>query len=203
MKEYLLRQPKATCVLFSIACKINLGLVKNNRNPGGRGGLWPWKSGWVGGSQWSRKSRWEGGSKNVAIRRGCVDFFWNNPITKKGLLFMLKRFILKDLKRFILKVKLYKIRGVFFFILSISCWNIWFGAISNFRWTISVSSRENLRNGVHLFCHLWIFEMILCFSLGRFRRFRKRRPSIPIISSIAVFSNEANQIFKTKRCPST
>ena len=38
MKEYLLKQPKATCVLFSIACKINIGLVKNNGNPGGRGG---------------------------------------------------------------------------------------------------------------------------------------------------------------------
>ena len=38
MKEYLLKQPKATCVLFSIACKINLGLVKNNGNPGGMGG---------------------------------------------------------------------------------------------------------------------------------------------------------------------
>ena len=37
MKEYLLKQPKATCVLFSIACKINLGLVKNNGNPGGTG----------------------------------------------------------------------------------------------------------------------------------------------------------------------
>ena len=49
MKEYPLKQPKATCVLFSIACKINLGLIKNNGNPGGRGGLWPWKSGWEGG----------------------------------------------------------------------------------------------------------------------------------------------------------
>ena len=38
MKEYLLKQTKATCVLFSIACKINLGLVKHNGNPGGRGG---------------------------------------------------------------------------------------------------------------------------------------------------------------------
>ena len=38
MKEHLLKQPKATCVLFSIACKINLGLVKNNGNLGGRGG---------------------------------------------------------------------------------------------------------------------------------------------------------------------
>ena len=52
MKEYLLKQPKATCVLFSIACKIHLGLVKNNGNPGGTGGsLWPWKSGWEGGGQ--------------------------------------------------------------------------------------------------------------------------------------------------------
>ena len=37
MKDYLLKQPKATCVLFSIACKKNLGLIKNNGNPGGRG----------------------------------------------------------------------------------------------------------------------------------------------------------------------
>ena len=39
MREYLLKQPKATCVLFSIACKINVGLVKNNGNPGGTGGV--------------------------------------------------------------------------------------------------------------------------------------------------------------------
>ena len=37
MKEYLLKQPKATCVLSFIACKIYLRLVKNNGNPGGRG----------------------------------------------------------------------------------------------------------------------------------------------------------------------
>ena len=37
MKDYLLKQPKATCVLFSTACKINLGLVKNNGNLGGKG----------------------------------------------------------------------------------------------------------------------------------------------------------------------
>ena len=49
MKEYLLKQLKATCALSSIACKINFGLVKNNGNPGGMGGLWPWKSGWEGG----------------------------------------------------------------------------------------------------------------------------------------------------------
>ena len=62
MKEYFQKQLKATCDLFSIACKINLGHVKNYGNPGRRGGLWPWKSGW------------EGGSKNLAIRRGGVDF---------------------------------------------------------------------------------------------------------------------------------
>ena len=38
MKAYLLKQLKATCVLFSIACKINLELLKNNGNLGGRGG---------------------------------------------------------------------------------------------------------------------------------------------------------------------
>ena len=55
MKEYLLKQPKATCVLFFIACKINLGLVKKkkNGNLGGRGG----------GGLWPRKSEWEGGVK--------------------------------------------------------------------------------------------------------------------------------------------
>ena len=62
MTDYLLKQPKATCVLVFTECKINLGLVKNNGNLGGRGGLWPWKSGW------------EGGSKNLAICRGGVDF---------------------------------------------------------------------------------------------------------------------------------
>ena len=74
MREYLLKQPKATCVLFSIACKINLGLAKNNGNPGGTGGggvalALEIRAGggttviqeiWVGG----------GGSKNLAIRRG-------------------------------------------------------------------------------------------------------------------------------------
>ena len=70
MKEYLLKQPKATCVLFSIACKINLGLLKimaieagggvfGLGNPGGRGGHSD--PGNPGG---------RGGSKNLAIRRG-------------------------------------------------------------------------------------------------------------------------------------
>ena len=69
---------------------------------------------------------------------------------------------------------------VFFFVLSVSCWNIGFGAISNFRLTNSASSRENLRNHVHLFRQLWIFETI--FS----PRFRKRCPSIPVISLSAL-----------------
>ena len=83
MKEYLLKQPKATCVLFSIACKINLGLVNNNEiragggvfglgNPGGRGGHSD--PGNPGG---------RGGSKNLAIRRRGVDFFWNNQFDVK------------------------------------------------------------------------------------------------------------------------
>ena len=79
MKEYLLKQPKATCVLFSIACKIILGLVKIMEIQAGGGSL-ALEIRVGGGSQWSRKSRWEGGSKNLAIRRGCVDFFWNNPL---------------------------------------------------------------------------------------------------------------------------
>ena len=41
-----------------------------------------------------------------------------------------------------------------FFVLSVSCWNIRFGAISNFRPTNSTSFRENLRNRVHLFRQL-------------------------------------------------
>ena len=43
---------------------------------------------------------------------------------------------------------------LFFFVLSVSCWNIRFGAISNFRPTNSTSFRENLRNRVHLFRRL-------------------------------------------------
>ena len=67
----------------------------------------------------------------------------------------------------------------FFFVLSVSCWNIQFGAISNFRPTNSASSGENLRNRVHLFRQLWIFETI--FSPWS-SQFRKRSPSIPVIS---------------------
>ena len=98
---------------------------------------------------------------------------------------------------------LHKMDGVFFFfILSVSCWNIRFGAISNFRSTHSTSFWENLRNRVHLYRKLWIFEMI--FS-PRFSWFRKRSPSIPVNSLSASLCSalEANYIFKTKRSPST
>ena len=71
MKEYLLKQPKATCVLFSIACKINLGLVKNNGNPGGRGGSLALEIRVGGGVTVIQEIRvGGGGSKNLAIRRG-------------------------------------------------------------------------------------------------------------------------------------
>ena len=35
-----------------------------------------------GGLKQFWKSRCMGGSKNRAFRRGCVDFFWNNPILR-------------------------------------------------------------------------------------------------------------------------
>ena len=77
MKEYLLKQPKATCVLFFIACKINLGLVKNNGNPGGRGGLWPWKSGWegAGGVTVIQEIRVGGGVKKPCHPSGGCGYF--------------------------------------------------------------------------------------------------------------------------------
>ena len=75
MKEYLLKRPKVRCIcfMFSTACKINLGLVKNNGNLGERGGLWPWKSGWEG-VNWSGKSGWEGGKKTLPSVRGVWIF---------------------------------------------------------------------------------------------------------------------------------
>ena len=84
MKEYLLKQPKATCVLFSIDCKINLGLVKNNGNPGGRGvfGL----GNPVGRGRHSDPGNpgGRGGQKTLLSLGGGggwgVDFFWNNPM---------------------------------------------------------------------------------------------------------------------------
>ena len=76
---------------------------------------------------------------------------------------------------------LHKIHSVFFFffVFYVSCWNIQFRAICHFRPTNSASSGENLSNRVHLFRQLWIFETI--FS-PPFSRFRKRSPSIPVIS---------------------
>ena len=76
---------------------------------------------------------------------------------------------------------LHKIHGVLFcfFVFYVSCWNIRFRAICHFRPTNSASSGENLSNCVHLFRQLWIFETI--FS-PPFSRFRKRSPSIPVIS---------------------
>ena len=90
----------------------------------------------------------------------------------------------------------------FFFVLLVSCWHIQIGAISNFRPTNSTSFQENLRNRVHLFRQLWIFETI--FS-PRFSWFQKRSPSIPVISLSASLCSalDANYIFKTKHCPST
>ena len=70
MKEYLLKQPKATCVLFSIACKINLGLIKNNGNPGRRWGPWPWKSGWEGGGGHSDPGN-PGGRGGGGVKKPC------------------------------------------------------------------------------------------------------------------------------------
>ena len=49
------------CFMFSIACKINLGLIKNSGKPGGRGGVWPWKSGWEGRGQLIQEIRLGGG----------------------------------------------------------------------------------------------------------------------------------------------
>ena len=80
MTEYLLKQPKATCVLLFTACKINLGLVKNNGNPGGRGVFGLGNLGGRGGHSDPGNPGGRRGSKNLAIRRGCVDFFWNNPM---------------------------------------------------------------------------------------------------------------------------
>ena len=88
MKEYLLKQPKATCVLFSIACKINLGLVKNNGNPGGTGGgggcFGLGNPGGRGGySDSGNPGGWGGGVKKTlpSVGEGGVDFFWNNPMS--------------------------------------------------------------------------------------------------------------------------
>ena len=81
MKEHLLKQPKARCVLFSIACKTNLGLVKNNGNPGGRGGIFGLGN---PGGRWGHSDLGNpggrGGQKTLPSVGGGVDFFWNNPL---------------------------------------------------------------------------------------------------------------------------
>jgi len=46
---------------------------------GGGGALWPWKSEQGEGSR-GTGNLGERGAKTLAIRRGCVDFFWNNPL---------------------------------------------------------------------------------------------------------------------------
>ena len=47
---------------------------------GGGGDLWTWKSWGEGGSGSFGNPGGRGGKKNRAFRRGCVDFFWNNPL---------------------------------------------------------------------------------------------------------------------------
>ena len=49
------------------------------------------------------------------------------------------------------RLKIFENFLFFFSVLSVSCWNIRFGAISNFRPTNFASFRENLRSRAHLF----------------------------------------------------
>ena len=67
----------------------------------------------------------------------------------------------------------------FFFVLSVSCWNIRFGAICHFRPTNSSSSMENLRI---VFTYFAKFKSSTPFRSPLFSRFLKRSPSIPVIS---------------------
>ena len=55
--------------------------TKNLGNLVGMGVKEVWKSRWEGG----------GGSKNVAIREGGVDFFWNNPLMVLVLVLVLMK----------------------------------------------------------------------------------------------------------------
>ena len=90
MKEYLLKQPKATCDLFSIACKINLGHVKNYGNPGGRGvfGLGNPGGRWGHSDPGNLGGRGGGGQKTLPSVRGGGGLVWNNSLSK----ILLKRF---------------------------------------------------------------------------------------------------------------
>ena len=65
---------------------------------------------------------------------------------------------------------------LFFFVLSVSCWNIRFGAISNFRPTNSSSSTENLRIVVTYFAK---FKSSRPFSRLHLVDFRKEVVRIP------------------------
>jgi len=62
---------------------LNLGLIINQGNLGGRGGLWPWKSGQGEGSSGTGILGGRGGQKLLPSVGGGVDFFWNNPF-KEG-----------------------------------------------------------------------------------------------------------------------
>ena len=66
-----------------------------------------------------------------------------------------------------------------FFVLSVSCWNIRFGAICHFRSTNSSSSTENLRI---VFTYFAKFKSSRSFSRLHLVDFLKRSPSIPVIS---------------------
>ena len=81
---------------------------------------------------------------------------------------------------------------VFFFILSVSCWNIQFGAICHFQPTNSASSRENLRI---VFTYFANFVSSRRFSRFHLAGFRKRSPSIPVISLSASLSS-ARELIK-------
>ena len=58
---------------------LNLGRIINQGNPGGRGVSGLGNPGRGRGPE-EQEIREEGGSKTLAIHRGCVDFFWNNPL---------------------------------------------------------------------------------------------------------------------------
>ena len=66
--------------MFSIACKINLGLIKNNGNPGGRGIFGLGNPGGRWGELIQEIQVGRGGGGNLALHRGCVEFFWNSPL---------------------------------------------------------------------------------------------------------------------------
>ena len=64
------------CFMFSIACKINLGLIKIMEiQEGEGGGLWPWKSGWEGGQLIQEIRSGGGGVKKPCHPLGGCGFF--------------------------------------------------------------------------------------------------------------------------------